>query len=86
MANRSNSPGRSNVSQHVFDRLENHSSTFDRRYVVNVHHYNSRQDQVRGRYANDNSQIVRTRSPGGTTREYHSHDRGRIYTGYSTIR
>lgn len=84
MANRSDSPGRSNLSRSVIQRLEDRGAIKRNDTILNVHHYNSQQDQERGR-PNDASQIVRVRSHSGRVIEVHSHDHGRYYSGYEVI-
>jgi len=85
MSNRSNSPGRSSLSERVIQRLEDHGAIKRNDTILNVHHYNSQQDQHHG-LPNDASQIVRVRSNDtGRVLEVHSHDHGRYYSGYQEI-
>lgn len=74
-------------SQNLMDRLEQRSTTFNANHVTNIHYYNSARDQDNlrngtARYSQGNSAIVRTQSPRGTVREYHTHNGGRYYSGY----
>lgn len=86
MSQRSNSPGRSSLSQDVIRRLENHGAIKRSDTILNVHHYNSQQDQQQG-LPRDASQIVRVQSNDtGRILEIHSHDHGRYYSGYQVIR
>lgn len=77
MSNRSNSPGRSNLSQRVIGRLEDQGAIKRTDTILNVHHYNSQQDQRQGN-PNHNSQIVTVQSRSGRILDVHSHDRGRF--------
>jgi hypothetical protein len=85
MSHRSDSPGRSDLSGRVIQRLEEHGAIKRNDTILNVHHYNSQQDQHQG-LAHDASQIVRVRSNDtGRVLEIHSHDHGRYYSGYDVI-
>lgn len=80
MANRSNSPGRSDLSRFVIGKLEDSGHIKRTDTILNVHHYNSQQDQHQGR-PNDASQIVTVRSRStGRELEVHSHDHGRYHS------
>jgi hypothetical protein len=82
MSNRRNSIGQSSLSQTVITRLRNSGALHSGDQVLNVHHYNSQQDQSHGLTSstNQNSQIVRVRSNSLSEYEVHSHNQGRYHS------
>ncbi|MBL8481424.1 MAG: hypothetical protein JNJ60_04465 [Rhodocyclaceae bacterium] len=82
MSGRRNSVGGSDLSQRVITNLETSGAIRSSDRILNVHHYNSQQDQRSGMTSSvdQNSQIVRVRSNSGSRYEVHSHDQGEYHS------
>ncbi|WDE01674.1 hypothetical protein [Thalassomonas actiniarum] len=81
-AHRRNSIGNSALSQRVLSNAQSNGSVFASDTVLNVHHYNSAQDQASGMTSssNQNSQIIRVRSNSGSTYDVHTHQQGSYHS------
>lgn len=83
-ANRRNSIGQSAFSQRVLSNAQSNGCVFASDTLLNVHHYNSGQDQASGMTSsnNQNAQIIRVCSNSGSTYyEVHNHQQRSYHSG-----